>query len=900
MSMNREQGLFLGVLVLSGTMIYMWFDDAYVKQPLPRPREIKVPVAAAVADVAFPAASEPRYDGKQRDFFAQPKDWNELPPLTLDPPPLPEIGSAGPLLVPAPAPAFQSLFRLPPRLNVTKVDAAAGDGAVAEDETPSETATPDKATADAAADASRLKRFDWIVMKGERRAWGRVLTPDKLKLLDDDAMPIEFETIEQKTGKVFARGSIKRELLAGPFGQGFGFADTAVNRAQLREYRAVKDKSSAAQYLAAARECLAWREEDPKAVLAIVDRIIEKSIAIDPGAVEAWELKAQVRELAHDTEGEFAVLDAAKAAGVADPRLKARHARLLRKLGLLSSAEQLLEEATKENLLDASSLRELGQIRLARGDSKGALEAYDKAQRAGNVTPEMRQQLRVDAATAALFQGDVQTAYTQADQAVKATPAIAAAPVARGTAQWLLGKRDQAMGDYKAALDIDPRHRDAVFDAGLAAGIAGDLVTAEARLTEANELDPLRGFEVECSRGIFAELTGDLESAAEHFKAALELHPDHPFGLYRYGRLMRRTENLDGAAAQLSRALLEIGEMSDVLNELGYVALLSDNYEDAVEYLSESLRREPKQTAVRVLLATALARLNRIPEARAEYETAASGTDDATALAGIAFCAYREGDADLAVERFAAAKAAAGDPNTEIAKYSGSNQDRIDIHRSKTQWVDVFDREQIKNDWTVLESFGPTVGIERGVVTLSGSQRPGNADERTELRRDADGKTFVLFEAEMKSAATNAAVYGARLSLDKLKGNAGSGAKDEVAFAEIAVALFPADRTIRLHVIEEAYDKVLHDWVVVHTLAPEDKLSDSHRFTIECVNHDVGKYVVRFDDKTLFVNGKGDFIVNGLKKVRTAVRVSAFALAKARENVAVEIDSARVVRFGTN
>lgn len=906
MSVNREQGLFLGVLVLAGGLTYMWFGDAYVKQPLPRPREQKIPAAPPSADLLFAKDVDPRFDPKQRDFFAQPKDWNPLPPLNLAPPPLPEIGAVGPLFVPTPAPEYQSAFRLPPTLEFAKVDAAAGDGAVKSGSTESDpSANPvgiaEKASADSA-EAGRLKRFDWVVMQGERRSFGRILNAEKFKLLDDDTLPIEFESVDPKSGKVFARNTVKRDQVSGPHGQGFGFADTAANRAQLREIQAVKGKSSAAEFLVAARDCLVWRDEDPVNVLAAADRLVEKSLGVDRGAVEAWELKAQIREYAHDTEGEFAALAAAKGASVDDPRLQARHARLLRKLGLLSSAEALLESATKANMIDAASLRELGQVRLAKGDAKGALDAFDKGLRAGTVSPELRQQLRVDSATAAIHAGDLAQAYAQADQAAKATPALASAFIARGTVSWLQGKRDAALGDFKQALEIDPRARDAVFDIGLAAGIGGDLATAESRLDEAQDLDPLRGFEVEISRGIFAELGGDLEDAAAHYEAALEMHPEHPYGLYRSGRLKRRTENQDGAAADLSRALLEIGEMNDVLNELGYVALLSDNYDDSVKYFEESLRRDPKQTAVRVLYAAALARANRIPEARTEFETAAEGTDDPVALAGIAYCAYREGDADLAVDRFAASKASASNPASEIGRYSLDNQTIIDIHRSKSQWVDAFERDQIKNDWVVIDAFGPAVGIERGVITFAGAQRPGNSDERTELRREADGKTFVLFESEMRCAATNAAAYGVRVSLDKNAGRSGSGAsvQEKVPFAEIAVAIFPAERAVKLYVISEGFNKVLHDWVKIHDLGTDSKPTDSHRLTIERTNADTGEFVVRIDDKTLMVNDKAGIVVNGLKKVGTTLSVAAFSVGKARDNMAVEIDTVRVVRYGVN
>lgn len=918
MSLNREQGLCLGVVVCAAGLVANWWSGAYVKTAPPKSKTATLPASPNAPEVSFRKPTDPSYSGSERDFFVPPRDWNPLAPLAIDLPPLPEIGAIGPL--PSPSPGAKSLSRLrqPALLPAiakalapveTELDASAanaelspsdgGSGGANGGAPPAESReTGATGAAGAAAksgvdDAAISRRFDWVVFKGERRSYGRILNAQRLALLDDETLPIEFEVVDPTSGKVFLRNKIERDKLSGGHRVGFGFADTAANRALLREHQAIAEKVSAAGLLVAARECLAWFDEDPRAVIATADRLVARSLANDAGSVDGWALKAELRALAFDTEGELAVLDEAKSKGVDDARLKARRARLLRKSGLLESAAALLVEATKENALDVDALRELGHLRLEQGDSKAAVEAFDRAERLAGIAPEMRQAVRVDRAIALLHGGDFDAAFATADAVVKGATPTAKAWSVRGVSQWMLGKHDAAKSDFKSALEVDPKHRDAVYGLGVLLGLSGDLAGAETRLAEAEELDPLRGFDTELARGILAELGGDLDGAAAHFDLALVRHPNHPFGLYRAGRLARRLENHDEAAGLLLGSLLTFGDMTDVLNELGYVAFLADSFEDAEKYFAESLRREPEQNAVRVLLGCALARQNRLPEAKAEFEIAA-GADDPTALSGVAYCAYREGDEEVAIQRFsAAAGAAKDDPTSEIHRYAKSLQERIEDHRSKEQWFDVFDREQIQNEWIVNETAGPTAAIEKGVVKVAGSIRAAEADVPTELGREVDGKLFVMFESEITIGRSHNGFHGVRVWLPKNRQAAG-GQID--AFAEIAIAVFP-DRQVKLFVRDQDWNQISQNWVTIKQLDAGYDPATVHKFTIERTHYDTGKFVVRFDDATLELNGKSEIVVPGLRKVKTGLRCAVFGQGKARENLDFGIESVRLVRY---
>jgi hypothetical protein len=348
------------------------------------------------------------------------------------------------------------------------------------------------------------------------------------------------------------------------------------------------------------------------------------------------------------------------------------------------------------------------------------------------------------------------------------------------------------------------------------------------------------------------------------------------------------------AAERLSRALLELGDMTEVLSELGYVALLADQLEDSEQFLVESLRREPDQVAVRTIYATSLLRQNRIPEARAEYEIAAADGDPA-ALCGVAFCAYREGDEETAIARFGEARAAAAEEAAAFRAYAEFWQDRIDDHRSKEQWFDGFDREQIKNDWTLVESAGPTFDLEGGVVRIQGTQRATESDLPSELSRFSEGPILVSLEADVLPLPQNAAVFGVRVVLERQRIGPG-GQRSEEASAEVRLALFP-DRTLRLFVRED-FTTVTHDWTTIGKLeAGEGEQGAPVRLAIDRRDYESGTFQVRVGERVLPVGEGTTFVVQGLKKVRSNLRTTVFASAKGRENVAVGVEAVRIVRY---
>ncbi len=897
MKMNREQGLFLAALVVAGGWMYLRHSDRYVKTRVPTSQAPETPAAPFVPEIQFPAGADPAFDPAGRDPFLPPRDWNPLPLLLLETPPLPEIGAVGLLPDPGVESRYLAIYRQPPYVvrNVEPPSGGGGDpangggaggaGRFAGIDFGADIVGSNGVVAD---DVVLEKTYDWIKRKSLNRIWGFVRNDDKFGLLDDSGAAIEFQQVNTKTGKatataVFQRGDLEG---GGVFEQGFGFADTVHARVVLERRRVSPSGTNLQSQLEAARNCLGWVDEDRETALEGAEGFIRSVLSYNKQQTEAWELLAEARERAFDTEGELKVYDDAAAAGVKSSRLDTRRAERLAELGLSERAEHVLRKAVKDNPSDLHALHALGRLLIERDRAAEAVPLLDKAQgMAANATERIA--IRLDLVRAYLRSNQLSEASARIDQVMRMGIESADAYNLKGVVHLAAGDTSSAIRELRAALEIDPRNRDAVYNLGVAMATDPDdellVEQARARFQQATDVDPLTFFDSTLALGALEESLGNLEQAMFEFDTALEFHPGRALGLYRKGRVARRQGDVDTAKSLLREALHKDGRIIDVLNELGSSELLDDQPEAAELYLRESLRREPSHREIYVLLGASLLRQNQM---RAARETFVDGIGDAespnaAALCGIAWCDYRLGDVESAVEKFAEARAAAteGDP---FHVYADTNQARIEDHRIKEQWIDRFDRRQIKNGWDVKEPFGPQFQATGDGLTIAGLQRRTDPDEMSELTRSMEGATFVRIEAVLEVPADNEATVGLRFVHHKVAG------RTQLPAGEVAVARFP-DGTVHLFVREDA-NSVSQDWVELEGATITK--NEPFRFTIERTNYDKGLFDVKLGDQVI----AKDVASGSLKKMKRTVDGGVFVTAGGNKKVNVTVSEVRVVR----
>lgn len=139
----------------------------------------------------------------------------------------------------------------------------------------------------------------------------------------------------------------------------------------------------------------------------------------------------------------------------------------------------------------------------------------------------------------------------------------------RGYAEFAQKQYDEAIADYSAAIEIEPRMGLAYNNRALSRAIAGsDLVAALADSDQALKLLPLN-LEVRDTRGFIFLKLGDPALALNEYNAALTIDPNRALSLY--GRRLARIRMGDAAGKGDQEAALTINP--EVANDFAIYGL---------------------------------------------------------------------------------------------------------------------------------------------------------------------------------------------------------------------------------------------------------------------------------------------------------------------------------------
>lgn len=907
MNGKREQWLFLVVLAATALLAWSRYADRYVSRPIPRSKRLSDAEPVSVPSIVFPSPDDPVYRRDGRDVFLPPRDWTPLPPLALERPPLPEIGLVDYVPAPGVEPwAQQRLWRRyapPPAMDEEEVAAAGEENGGEQPSAPegigdsrfagvlSAAPTGDDVDLVASERTQPERVWDWIQRRGMPRLYGRILADDPFELLDDPEAPIRFQTVDLRTGKPLGVSEIPRSELEGDgrFGVGFGFADTVANRVRLLERETPTGPASVRSQLAAARRCLEWVEDDREAALAGAERFVRRVLEISPKEPEAWELRVEIARASLDLEEEAKALEEAERLGIRSAALAAARGSFFLRLGLPDEATAVLEKARREYPNSAGILLLLGRAAVEAGRAKEALEWLKAAeQRASSVADRL--EARIEAARASYRIGDFDAAQEAARRALRIAADDPRALTILGAVALAREDVPGARSALLRALEADPAARDAVYDLAVADALEAEerpdtAEQARARFERAADLDPLTWFWSAAGEGALDERLGDLDRARARFEEALGYEPGRPFGLYRLGRSARRLGDVDGARERLLEALAREGRMAPVLDELGYVELLSDRPRRAEIYLEESVRLWPEGFEARRLLGHALLRAQRLEEAREACADFLADRErpDAPTLCALAFLDYRLGRVDQAIREFAEARAAAGPGEDLFADYATRSQEGIEDNRAKEQWVDRFERRAIKNGWLVREAHGPTARATGEALEIVGLQRRTDSNEPTEVVRTVDGARFVLVEGDLVSEEGNEAALGLCFRYERVSG------RRTIPYGEVAAARFP-DGSLRLYVRDDK-NTVQREWEPIEGVRIE--AGAPFTLTIERTDYEAGTFRVLLDGSVV-----ADGIASkALRKLKHECLTGVFAFAEGNRNVRVRCDRVRIVRY---
>ncbi len=189
----------------------------------------------------------------------------------------------------------------------------------------------------------------------------------------------------------------------------------------------------------------------------------------------------------------------------------------------------------------------------------------------------------------------------------QAPPAIPAADLDIEAIKALLdtGEYATAQQALEAILAEDAENAEAYFLLGLSYFKLGETTPARAAFNQALELDPERAGAIHHNLGSLAYQEGELQTAEEEFKIALELEPNDPDSHYQLGAtyLMLAlptsdappdAERIAQAQAKFEECLELAPDKAEALVGLGHSYLLQNNMVKALEMLEQAVEKSPQ------------------------------------------------------------------------------------------------------------------------------------------------------------------------------------------------------------------------------------------------------------------------------------------------------------------
>ena len=896
---NKEQILFILVLVILGAMGYFRYDDQAKRTRVPPSKSYDWQRLDSCPEIQFLGDTESRYAATGRNIFLPPRDWFALQPLRLDTPPGLDLDPVWPFTRPALSEEFFSRYTFPLVREKTPGSAASGEEPGAANGQPE--SADDEALVDVGElgadepgaidvdldeveledpDAALMKRFDWIRLKDrQQRIFGQILNPDKFALLESvNKDSITLRRYVRRTDKWAETFQYERAKI-----DEFAFAQTVANLYYVKKRDILPNAANITRMHELATWCLDRRAEDSQAIRFAVE-MARLAIDQDPLLGASYVLLADIHETAFELEEELSVLEDAIARGSREPGVYVRHGAFLERYGLHDLARNAYEDGMKIRPDDAACLMALAGLEFDCGAHRAALSQCDEALRSPSLSSDMKVDALLLKGRILLALGRLTDAAQEAGRAVHLDQENFVAWNLRGSTALAAGDTDGALEAFQRALEIDPQNADAVCNLGVTLLRRGEVDDALKRFAEAADLDPYFSTRSLVAQGFAFDLMGETEAALDNYASGVKVEPDNAYSLYLQGRFQRRQGDPEEATATLKRALRISGRNACVLGELGHACLDAGRLDDAAFYFFEYSRQGVEDYKSLFLQGVTALRRDRVAEAEGFFKKAVDrNTKAPEPLNGLAVACYRGGKYVEATDTFSRVMRLFPEESLDPSyRFAFDTRAIVDAHLRKSQWVDRFQRKEIKNGWDVVQRYGPKVFIVQNEIRFKGMQRQGLGDEMSQLRREMSGKEFRLLEAEIEVGQGHQGTAG--IFLGSYIRRSAQGAQ---ANAEIRLGVNHQGKLLyRLH----DQNRLIEDWKEIEGY--DVALDEPIKLGIEISDYENGQVTLLLND-TPVVDA---MIVKKLKKISRNVNFGLFGQAKGGRTIDFKTRFARIVK----
>jgi Flp pilus assembly protein TadD len=173
-----------------------------------------------------------------------------------------------------------------------------------------------------------------------------------------------------------------------------------------------------------------------------------------------------------------------------------------------------------------------------------------------------------------------------------------------GLAYYGLGRLDEAIGEYKKALRLQPNHANAHNNLGLAYDSLGRTDEAIEELMLALRITPDIP-EAHNNLGNFYYKKGRMDEATDEYKEAIRLRPDYPEAHNNLGLAYDNLGRTDEALEEFKEAISLRPDFAEAHNSLGTVYAMQQRMDEAIKEFREALRLNPGLADARFNLARA-------------------------------------------------------------------------------------------------------------------------------------------------------------------------------------------------------------------------------------------------------------------------------------------------------
>jgi tetratricopeptide (TPR) repeat protein len=278
------------------------------------------------------------------------------------------------------------------------------------------------------------------------------------------------------------------------------------------------------------------------------------------------------------------------------------------------------------------------------------------------------------------------------------------------------GKLEDAIEQYRKAVEIKPDYADAHFNLAVALLQKEDTNGAMAQYQEALAINPAAAdVRYNLGNALFAQ--GDWEQAVEQYRKAVEIKPDYADAHVGLGVVLLKKKDPEGAIAEykkaleinsdlldarlgLANALALKGDMDDAIAQyqealaiapaaadahynLGIVFSEKGNLEEAIRQYRKALELKPDDEAALKNLGDALLRHGELDEALAQYRKALNlNSEDVASRANLGKALLQKGDFDAALACFPTNAARSPDPLTRWRELGGALRQQGDLEEA--------------------------------------------------------------------------------------------------------------------------------------------------------------------------------------------------------------------------